>query len=98
MNNYKTLEVLIGKRKVGTLAAARNYLTAFEYDRDWLADGFSLNPLSLPLEKGAFMPKRYDPFEGLFGVFSDSLPDGWEVLREVQGRKYFIKWMGRNGL
>ncbi len=80
MNNYKTLEVFIGTRKAGTLAAARNHLAAFEYDRDWLAEGYSLNPLSLPLEKGVFLPKKYDPFEGLFGVFSDSLPDGWGRL------------------
>lgn len=26
------------------------------------------------------MPKKYDPFDGLFGVFSDSLPDGWGRL------------------
>lgn len=36
--------------------------------------------LSLPLQSGVFMPKRYDPFDGLFGVFSDSLPDGWGRL------------------
>lgn len=28
--------------------------------------------------KKVFLPK-VDPFEGLFGVFADSLPDGWGV-------------------
>lgn len=80
MNNYKTLAVWMDGRRVGTLAVAQNHLVAFEYDKDWLADGYSISPLSLPLERGVFLPKRYDPFEGLFGVFSDSLPDGWGRL------------------
>ncbi len=80
MDRFRSLSVFYGERKVGTLARTRDGLAAFEYDRGWLADGFSLNPLSLPLESGVFVPKSYDPFEGLFGVFSDSLPDGWGRL------------------
>lgn len=26
------------------------------------------------------LPRKYDPFDGLFGVFADSLPDGWGRL------------------
>jgi serine/threonine-protein kinase HipA len=62
------------------LAATPDHLVAFEYDRDWIVNGFSISPFSLPLQKGVFVPKGYDPFEGLFGVFSDSLPDGWGRL------------------
>lgn len=80
MNNYKTLQVFLGTKKVGTLAAASNHLIAFEYAKEWLDTGFSINPFSLPLQKGVFLPKDYDPFEGLFGVFADSLPDGWGRL------------------
>lgn len=80
MSNYKVLHVWMGVRKVGTLAMAANHLAAFEYDSEWISDGFSISPLSLPLQKGVFMPKKYDPFEDLFGVFSDSLPDGWGRL------------------
>ena len=39
----------------------------------------SISPFSLPLEKKVYMPK-IDPFEGLFGVFADSLPDAWGNL------------------
>ena len=39
----------------------------------------SRKPFSLPLIKKVFIPK-YDPFGGLFGVFNDSLPDGWGRL------------------
>ena len=40
----KWLKVSIGDRKVGTLAATHKHLVAFEYDHDWLADGFSISP------------------------------------------------------
>ena len=34
---------------------------------------------SLPLTAGVKIAK-YDPFDGLFGIFADSLPDGWNRL------------------
>lgn len=74
------LYVLMDDRKIGTLATTSDHLVAFEYDVDWLRDGFSISPISLPLVNGVFVPKGYEPFEGLFGVFSDSLPDGWGRL------------------
>lgn len=51
MNNYKHLDVFIDDRKVGTLALTPERTAAFAYDDEWLANGFSLNPLSLPLQK-----------------------------------------------
>ncbi len=91
MNSYKNLQVMMGEKRVGTLAMTQNHLAAFEYDRDWLAYGFSISPLSLPLQEGVFLPKGYDPFEGLFGVFSDSLPDGW-------GRLLVDRFLSKNGI
>ncbi len=79
MDKLNKLNVFYNNRKVGTLATYQNYLTAFEYDNDWIADGFSISPFSLPLKKGVFISKR-DPFDGLHGIFSDSLPDGWGRL------------------
>ena len=79
MEKYKSLEVLYEGRKVGTLALYQKWLGAFQYDEDWLKDGFSVSPLSLPLDDRVFIP-RFEPFEGLFGVFADSLPDGWGRL------------------
>ena len=79
MNNYKYLDVFMQDEKVGTLAVTPEHTIAFAYDEKWLADGFSLNPFSLPLIRKVFVPK-YDPFEGVFGVFADSLPDGWGRL------------------
>lgn len=79
MNRIKHLNVFYHKRKVGTMALYKEYLTAFEYDQEWLADGFPISPFSLPLEKKVFVP-RMEPFDGIFGVFADSLPDGWGRL------------------
>lgn len=79
MNRLNKLDVFYHDRPVGTLALHQNRLAAFEYDSDWITDGFSISPFSLPLQRKVFMPKT-DPFEGLFGVFADSLPDGWGRL------------------
>lgn len=79
MNRYKYLDVFMHDKKVGTLALTPERTVAFEYGEEWLIKGFSLNPFSLPLRKKVFIPK-YDPFEGLFGAFADSLPDGWGRL------------------
>jgi serine/threonine-protein kinase HipA len=54
-------------------------LCGFEYDADWIQSGFSISPFYLPLKPGLIMAKR-DPFAGNFGVFDDSLPDGWGNL------------------
>ena len=79
MDNYKYLKVFYNDILVGTLAKTPDRVFAFEYDSDWLNNGFSISPFSLPLIKKVFIPK-YDPFGGLFGVFNDSLPDGWGRL------------------
>lgn len=79
MDNYRYLKVFFNEILVGTLATTKDNLVAFEYDEDWLNNGFSISPFSLPLEKKVFIPK-IEPFNGLFGVFNDSLPDGWGRL------------------
>jgi len=79
MEKIKHLYVTYQDRKVGTLALHKEYFVAFEYDKEWLIDGFAISPFSLPLEKKVFIPK-IEPFEGLHGVFADSLPDGWGRL------------------
>ena len=64
----------------GTMGMTLDFRLAFAYSEEWLQSGFSVSPFSLPLKKEVFVPKSYDPFEGLFGVFADSLPDGWGRL------------------
>ncbi len=79
MDRINKLFVRYNGKLVGTMAIYKNALAAFEYDKEWLVEGFSISPFSLPLEQKVFIPK-IDPFEGLYGVFSDSLPDGWGRL------------------
>lgn len=79
MDNYRSLEVFYNNTLVGTLAKTPNNCVAFEYSADWIINGFSISPFSLPLEKKVFIPDFF-PFNGLFGVFNDSLPDGWGRL------------------
>lgn len=90
MCRLNKLDVFYHDRHVGTMALYQNRQAAFEYSDDWIADGFSISPFSLPLEKRVFMPK-IDPFDGIFGVFADSLPDGW-------GRLLVDRLMKRNGI
>ena len=63
------------RRKVGRLAAQGRRIL-FEYDQAFLASGMGISPFRLPAQPGTVAG---DPavFDGLFGVFNDSLPDGW---------------------
>ena len=49
---------------------------AFEYSREWLAKGFTLSPLELPLTSGIVFSEP-DKFDRNFAVFEDSMPDGY---------------------
>lgn len=51
----------------------------FKYAPEFLSSGLDLSPYKLPL-KGEVFTGPFQPFEGLFGVFEDSLPDGWGRL------------------
>ena len=73
------LNVIYQERKVGTLAVEKNGVCHFEYDKEWLSDGFSISPFELPLQNKVFIASP-QPFDGGFGVFDDSLPDGWGQL------------------
>ena len=58
MNKIKSLQVFYNEKKVGTLALLmKNNIVAFEYDNEWINNGFSISPFSLPLKKQVFIPK-----------------------------------------
>lgn len=63
---------------VGQLVA-QNRRIFFEYDSAFLSVGLPISPFKLPLKSGVQVPKEMT-FDGLFGVFNDSLPDGWGRL------------------
>ena len=79
MKPSKGLEVYYKDRLVGKLALTADHKAAFQYSEQWLENGFSISPFSLPLKKQVFVPTK-DYFDGLFGVFADSLPDSWGQL------------------
>ena len=62
----------------------------FEYNPQWIAQGFSISPLELPLKSGLFVANP-TPLYGNFGVFEDSLPDGY-------GRYLLHKTLLKNGI
>jgi serine/threonine-protein kinase HipA len=66
------------RRKVGRLAF-KDRRVLFEYDPSFIASGIEISPIKLPLRPGVFTADTAI-FDGLFGVFNDSLPDGWGRL------------------
>jgi serine/threonine-protein kinase HipA len=77
MKLVNKLTVTYRNRTVGALTMTPDTrLCAFQYDKDWLATGFSISPLDLPLKSDLFIAKA-EPFWGSFGIFEDSLPDGY---------------------
>lgn len=76
---------------VGSLSfTPDNRLNVFEYDKSWITAGFSISPFELPLKPGIFIAKP-QPFYGNFGIFEDSLPDGY-------GRYLLHKALRRKGI
>lgn len=51
----------------------------FRYRADFLNTGLNLSPIKLPFS-GDIVTTGQQPFDGLYGVFNDSLPDGWGKL------------------
>lgn len=96
MSNYlSALEIKVGLNfgkesvPVGRLAT-RDRAIYFEYHASFVDQGIQISPLRLPLQSGV---TRFDNtlFEGLAGVFNDSLPDGW-------GRLLFDRFVRSQGL
>lgn len=79
MKGIQVIELFMHAQKVGRMVQTSDYLCAFEYDMEYLQSGSSISPFHLPLRKEVFIAKR-TPFNGGFGVFDDSLPDGWGSL------------------
>ena len=66
------------RQEVGLLLQDKQRIF-FEYSPDFLKSGIELSPFKLPLKAGVF-EEKYRVFDGLFGLFNDSLPDGWGCL------------------
>ena len=82
MSALKKIEVRFagpeGTTTVGTLVQRRHRIY-FEYAGAWLDRGLELSPFTLPSRPG-LLEHSDRQFGPLFGLFDDSLPDGWGLL------------------
>lgn len=59
MKDILKITVSLGERTVGTLQmTSERDRCVFEYDKDWIANGFSIYPLELPLQTGLIYSKE----------------------------------------
>ena len=65
---YELGELVLDKRSI-----------YFRYDSEFLKTGINISPIKLPFNN-EINSAGAEPFDGLFGVFNDSLPDGWGRL------------------
>lgn len=80
---FRELDVLYDNGQstapVGRLAAT-SAATIFEYTDAWIARGLELSPFDLPNKKLSFHLNPHTSVTSTFGLFADSLPDGWGML------------------
>lgn len=90
MKHITQLDVLFAGEPVGFLALRdRHYW--FQYDVHWLQHGFDLSPLTLQFN-GEPQLAKLPLFQGLHGIFHDSLPDGWGLLLMDRFFKRQFNW------
>ena len=69
------VEAFIFDRKIGTILL-KDGIVYFEYDKEFKSSNLEISPLKLPLSlKGVYTNNDDRYFEGLAGVFHDTLPD-----------------------
>ena len=69
------VEAFIFDKKIGNLLL-KDGIIYFEYDKNFKASGLEISPLKLPLsQNGVYTNNDARYFEGLAGVFHDTLPD-----------------------
>lgn len=96
MKNYESAaEIKVGLNfgeetiPVGRLAT-REQTIYFEYNASFIERKIDISPFNLPLQSGVSTFDRH-LFEGLPGIFNDSLPDGW-------GRLLFDRFVRSQGI
>lgn len=85
------LGIYCNGKKVGELSQGERKQIWFQYDPKWISDGFDLSPKSLNFDLKPQLAKGSE-FEGLHGVFADSLPDGWGLLLMDREFKRRFNW------
>ncbi len=78
--------------QVGELAL-KEHRIYFQYDSDFLKTSLWLSPYKLPLSSDLYEHRDVD-FGHVFGLFDDSLPDGWGLMlmdRYLRARGYSVE-------
>ena len=91
--NVQTINVYLNtcsKERLVGIIAYRKQNIYFEYDQYFLNSNIQLSPYKLPLKSGIHSCED-NVFDGLFGVFADSMPDGW-------GRLLLDRYLLRKGI
>lgn len=57
MNKIKSLQVFYNDKN-WNISINKNNIVAFEYDNEWLNNGFSISPYSLPLKTSLYSKNR----------------------------------------
>jgi len=87
------VEVFLWEHKVGALSDEASVPgIAFQYSAEWLDRGWNISPLALEWNRKIQWDPKNRIFDGLYGVFADSLPDSWgKMLMDERFRR-----LGRN--
>ncbi|MCI5065459.1 type II toxin-antitoxin system HipA family toxin [bacterium] len=75
--------------RIGELAQKPQAPVVFAWDEDFLQSSIELSPLRFQ-KTGGLITLSPEPFEGVCGLFADSIPDGW-------GRVLLRKGLAREG-
>lgn len=75
---FVSLRIEGQKYEVGELVLSEQKIY-FRYNLDFISSGLNLSPVKLPFTNEISTCQK-EPFDGLFGVFNDSLPDAWGRL------------------
>ena len=89
-NDTFACKVNLWDQTVGYLVDHQGQIS-FSYDKRFLQTGLQISPIFLPLREGPFTnPQTNETFQGLPGVFADSLPDyyGRRVMKLYFESKY----------
>ncbi len=82
MKNVNRVKALLNlnnsKTEIGDMILEKNKVY-FKYNQDFIDSEIQISPIKLKLSNEILTPKETH-FDGLFGVFSDSIPDGWGKL------------------
>ena len=84
-----------GNRLFVGVLEEQNKRVFFEYAPEFLKKNIDLSPFMLPLKQQVYEDEKYT-FGGLYGVFNDSLPDGWGCL--LLDRKLQKKGLSYNAI